>query len=111
MNAEFFALAFTAALNPKLLALDLLLIGCAVTTTWRPGQPGRPSALRSLMRQAQSWNQRRRALKQVAPPMLIPRRGDELAGLLAGSCLCARSVIARVAAARGAGAPLQVGGR
>jgi len=26
MNAEFFALAFTAALNPKLLALDLLLI-------------------------------------------------------------------------------------
>jgi hypothetical protein len=27
MNAEFFALAFVAALNPKLLALDLLLIG------------------------------------------------------------------------------------
>ena len=27
MNAEFFALAFLAALNPKLLALDLLLIG------------------------------------------------------------------------------------
>jgi hypothetical protein len=26
MNAEFFALAFTAALNPKLLAIDLLLI-------------------------------------------------------------------------------------
>ena len=26
MNAEFFVLAFTAALNPKLLALDLLLI-------------------------------------------------------------------------------------
>ena len=26
MNAGFFALAFTAALNPKLLALDLLLI-------------------------------------------------------------------------------------
>ena len=26
MNAEFFALAFTAALNPKLLAVDLLLI-------------------------------------------------------------------------------------
>ena len=26
MNAEFFALAFSAALNPKLLALDLLLI-------------------------------------------------------------------------------------
>ena len=26
MNAEFFALAFLAALNPKLLALDLLLI-------------------------------------------------------------------------------------
>ena len=26
MNAQFFALAFTAALNPKLLALDLLLI-------------------------------------------------------------------------------------
>jgi len=26
VNAEFFALAFTAALNPKLLALDLLLI-------------------------------------------------------------------------------------
>ena len=26
MNAEFFALAFIAALNPKLLALDLLLI-------------------------------------------------------------------------------------
>jgi len=26
MNAEFFALAFTASLNPKLLALDLLLI-------------------------------------------------------------------------------------
>src|SRR5438552_11824049 len=26
MNAEFFALAFVAALNPKLLALDLLLI-------------------------------------------------------------------------------------
>ena len=26
MNAEFFALVFTAALNPKLLALDLLLI-------------------------------------------------------------------------------------
>jgi hypothetical protein len=26
MNAEFVALAFTAALNPKLLALDLLLI-------------------------------------------------------------------------------------
>ena len=26
MNAEFFALAFTAALNPRLLALDLLLI-------------------------------------------------------------------------------------
>jgi hypothetical protein len=26
MNAEFFALAFFAALNPKLLALDLLLI-------------------------------------------------------------------------------------
>jgi hypothetical protein len=25
MNAEFFALAFLAALNPKLLALDLLL--------------------------------------------------------------------------------------
>jgi len=26
VNAEFFALAFTAALNPKLLAIDLLLI-------------------------------------------------------------------------------------
>ena len=26
MNAEFFALAFAAALNPKLLAIDLLLI-------------------------------------------------------------------------------------
>jgi hypothetical protein len=26
MNAEFFALAFFAALNPKLLAVDLLLI-------------------------------------------------------------------------------------
>ena len=26
MNAEFFVLAFTAALNPKLLAIDLLLI-------------------------------------------------------------------------------------
>ena len=26
MNAEFFALAFVAALNPKLLAVDLLLI-------------------------------------------------------------------------------------
>ena len=26
MNAEFFALAFTAALNPKLLGIDLLLI-------------------------------------------------------------------------------------
>ena len=26
MNAEFFALAFIAALNPKLLAIDLLLI-------------------------------------------------------------------------------------
>jgi len=26
VNAEFFVLAFTAALNPKLLALDLLLI-------------------------------------------------------------------------------------
>jgi hypothetical protein len=26
MNAEFFALAFVAALNPKLLALDLLLV-------------------------------------------------------------------------------------
>jgi hypothetical protein len=26
MNAEFFALAFLSALNPKLLALDLLLI-------------------------------------------------------------------------------------
>ncbi len=26
MNAEFFALAFTAALNPKLLAVGLLLI-------------------------------------------------------------------------------------
>src|SRR5689334_1879685 len=26
MNAEFFALAFTAALNPKLLAIDLLLV-------------------------------------------------------------------------------------
>jgi hypothetical protein len=26
MNAEFFALAFSAALNPKLLAVDLLLI-------------------------------------------------------------------------------------
>ena len=26
MNAEFFTLAFLAALNPKLLALDLLLI-------------------------------------------------------------------------------------
>src|SRR6516162_6454991 len=26
MNAEFFALAFSAALNPKLLAIDLLLI-------------------------------------------------------------------------------------
>ena len=26
MNAEFFVLAFTAALNPKLLAVDLLLI-------------------------------------------------------------------------------------
>lgn len=26
MNGEFFVLAFTAALNPKLLALDLLLI-------------------------------------------------------------------------------------
>jgi hypothetical protein len=26
VNAQFFALAFTAALNPKLLALDLLLI-------------------------------------------------------------------------------------
>jgi hypothetical protein len=26
MNAEFFALAFTAALNPKLLAFELLLI-------------------------------------------------------------------------------------
>src|SRR6478609_10794829 len=26
MNAEFFALAFAAALNPKLLALDLLLV-------------------------------------------------------------------------------------
>jgi hypothetical protein len=26
MNAEFFALAFTSALNPKLLTLDLLLI-------------------------------------------------------------------------------------
>ena len=26
MNAEFFALAFTAALNPKLLAVDLLLV-------------------------------------------------------------------------------------
>lgn len=26
MNAEFFALAFFAALNPKLLALDLLLV-------------------------------------------------------------------------------------
>jgi hypothetical protein len=26
VNAEFFALAFTAALNPKLLGLDLLLI-------------------------------------------------------------------------------------
>ena len=26
MNAEFFLLAFTAALNPKLLAVDLLLI-------------------------------------------------------------------------------------
>ena len=26
MSAEFFALAFTAALNPKLLALDLMLI-------------------------------------------------------------------------------------
>ena len=31
MNAEFFALAFTAALNPKLLAIDLLLI-----ENWRP---------------------------------------------------------------------------
>ena len=26
MNAEFFALAFTATLNPNLLAIDLLLI-------------------------------------------------------------------------------------
>ena len=39
MNAEFFALAFTAALNPKLLAIDLLLIenrGPAGVSVWRP---------------------------------------------------------------------------
>ncbi len=53
MNAELFLLAFAAALNPKLLALDLLLIencrpramfGCICRAAWAWPSPYRQSS-------------------------------------------------------------------
>ena len=43
------------------------------------------------LKPVQLWNPRQRALRQAAPPVLIPRCGDKPARLLAGFCLDGRA--------------------
>ncbi len=61
--------------RPPTRARILLISCCAVTITWRPGLPWRLPTLLPLTRQAQSWKQRQRALRQAPPSRRY--RGDE----------------------------------
>ena len=56
MNAEFFALAFLSALNPKLLAMDLLLIeNRRARAMFLCLLLGRPEATKALLKHSQDW--------------------------------------------------------